>query len=169
MQTKDAISRLSYTISKGNKPNDNDKVALNAVISFINKSDTEAVQSHLCFAKLYAFVLNNFLHNHQDINVANKMINKELSLPFDHHAKMLQMNLKNIELGNFFNSKNVTDNAILNRSGIDRIEKAAEYKKVFPELTIKEMQEAYEMWDYDNVMAHLKRNINESLTAYKNV
>ena len=39
MKTKEAIKRMSYTISKGHKPNETDKLALNSIITFINKTD----------------------------------------------------------------------------------------------------------------------------------
>jgi hypothetical protein len=31
------------------------------------------------------------------------------------------------------------------------------------------MLEVMDMWDFENVSAHLNRNINESLNTYKNV
>ena len=90
MKTKEAVSRLSYTIAKGNKPNETDKVALNALIKFINNSDKEVVQENLLFAKLYTIVLSDFLLNYKDIDFANgspaKLAHSNLTYDFKHSA-----------------------------------------------------------------------------------
>jgi hypothetical protein len=162
MKTKDAVSRLSYTISKGNKPNETDKVALNALIKFINNSDKEVVQENLLFAKLYTIVLSDFLLNYKDIDFANKQLNKELSTPLEFHIKILQQRLKTFELENYFKSKGITDPLLTE----DNLEK---YKHLFPSISSSGVSESLDFWDYDNVVSHLNRNINESLTTYKNV
>lgn len=162
MKTKDAISRLSYTIGKGNKPNETDKVAMNAIITFINNSDKEVVQENALFAKMYTFILSEFLSNYKDINFANAQLNKELNAPMDYHIQRLQSRLKGYELDDFFKSKGVLDPLLTK-------ENYGTYKHLFPAIDIKEMQEVMEMWDTDQVTAHLNRNINESLTVYKNV
>jgi hypothetical protein len=162
MKTKDAVSRLSYTISKGNKPNETDKVALNSLIKFINNSDKEVVQENLLFAKLYTIVLSDFLLNYKDIDFANKQLNKELSTPLEFHIKILQQRLKTFELENYFKSKGITDPLLTE----DNLEK---YKHLFPSISSIGVSESLDFWDYDNVVSHLNRNINESLTTYKNV
>ena len=48
----------------------------------------------------------------------------------------------------------------------DNLEK---YKHLFPSISSIGVSESLDFWDYDNVVSHLNRNINESLTTYKNV
>lgn len=162
MKTKEAVSRLSYTIAKGNKPNETDKVALNALIKFINNSDKEVVQENLLFAKLYTIVLSDFLLNYKDIDFANKQLNKELSTPLEYQIQILQQRLKTFEVENYFKSKGITDPLLTD----DNFEK---YKHLFPAVNSREFSESFDHWDYENVVSHLNRNINESLTTYKNV
>ena len=162
MITKEAINRLSYTISKGNKPNETDKVALNALIKFINNSDKEVVQENLLFAKLYTIVLSDFLLNYRDINFANKQLNKELSTPLEFHIQILEQRLKTFEVENYFKSKGIVDPLLTD----DNFEK---YKHLFPSVNSREFAESFDHWDYENVVSHLNRNINESLITYKNV
>ena len=47
------IKRLSFTISKGNKPNVKDKEALNCVIDYVNKEKERCRNNYSLFAKLY--------------------------------------------------------------------------------------------------------------------
>lgn len=162
MITKEAINRLSYTISKGNKPNETDKVALNSLIKFINNSDKEVVQENLLFAKLYTIVLSDFLLNYKDIDFANKQLNKELSTPLEFHVQILEQRLKTFEVENYFKSKGIVDPLLTD----DNFEK---YKHLFPSVNSREFAESFDYWDYNNVVSHLNRNINESLTTYKNV
>jgi len=169
MKTKEAISRLTYTISKGNKPNETDKVALNSLITFINNSDTQTIQDNALFAKLYTFVLSQFLSHYEDIDFANQQLNKELSTPINYHIQFLQMNLQTFEIQNFFKSKGIIDPFIIGKPMEEAIQKYKDNQKLFPKINAREFLEVTDMWDYDNVVAHLNRNINESLTAYKNV
>jgi len=168
MKTKDAISRLSFTISKGNKPNDSDKAALNALIKFVNKSDEEAVQEHSCFAKLYTLILADFVMHYKDINFANKALNKELSYPLDYHIEVLRLRLKSIEMNEFFKSNGIAEEYI-DHDVEKSVIRVKENIDILPKINISEMNEFEEAWDIENVTAHLKRNINESLITYKNV
>lgn len=162
MKTKDAISRLTYTIGKSNKPNETDKLALNAIINFVNNADEEVVQENKLFAKLYTFVLCEFLFYYKDIDFANSKLNKELSAPIEYHIEKLLMHLSQIEVNDFFRSKSITD-PLLKKDNFEN------YKHLFPEIDLKEFKEVCQTWDHENVMSHLNRNISESLNTYKNV
>jgi hypothetical protein len=107
-------------------------------------------------------VLSDFLLNYKDIDFANKQLNKELSTPLEFHIKILQQRLKTFELENYFKSKGITDPLLTE----DNLEK---YKHLFPSISSIGVSESLDFWDYDNVVSHLNRNINESLTTYKNV
>lgn len=169
MVTKQAISRLLYTIGKGHKPNETDKLALNSILSYINKFESETIQENLLFAKLYTLVLSDFLLQYKDIDFANTQLNKELSRPINYHTQILQMRLKTFELDTFFKSKGIVDPLIIGKPISEALERYESNKQLFPSINVKELLEASDTWDYDNVVSHLNRNINESLIAYKNV
>lgn len=169
MKTKEAISRLSYTIGKGNKPNETDKVALNSIITYINKFEQETIQDNLLFAKLYTLVLNSFVNNYNDIDFANKILNKELATPLNSHIEILLMSLKTIYISEFFKQNGIVDPFIIGKPVIEAVEKYEQNKQLFPKIDTKKMLEVMDMWDFENVSAHLNRNINESLNTYKNV
>ena len=169
MVTKQAISRLAYTIGKGNKPNETDKVALNSIITYINKFESETIQENLLFAKLYALVLSNFVTNYLDIDFANKQINKELSFPLEYHSQNLQSKLNMVEIENFYKSKGIRDTFLVGKPIAEAVKNYEKNKELFPEISTRELLEIAQTWDYDNVISYLNRNINESLNTYKNV
>ena len=169
MKTKEAINRLTYTIGKGNKPNETDKVALNSIITYINKFEQETIQDNLLFAKLYTLVLNSFVNNYNDIDFANKILNKELATPLNSHIEILLMSLKTIYISEFFKQNGIVDPFIIGKPISEAVEKYEQNKQLFPKIDTKKMLEVMDMWDFENVSAHLNRNINESLNAYKNV
>jgi len=169
MVTKQAISRLLYTIGKGHKPNETDKLALNSILTYINKFESETIQENLLFAKLYTLVLSDFLSHYENIDFANSQLNKELSRPINYHIQILQMRLKTNELDNFFKSKGIVDPLIIGKPISEALDRYEKNKYLFPKLNVNELLEVSDTWDYDNVVAHLNRNINESLIAYKNV
>lgn len=162
MKTKDAIQRLSYTIGKSNKPNETDKLALNAIINFVNNADEEVVQENSLFSKLYTFVLCEFLFHYKDIDFANLKLNKELSAPIEYHIGKLLINLSQIEVNDFFKSKSITD-PLLKKDNFET------YKHLFPEIDLQKFKEVCETWDQENVLSHLNRNISESFNTCKNV
>jgi hypothetical protein len=167
MNTKEAINRLSYTIGNGNKPNQTDKVAMNSIINFVNKSDADNVHENALFAKLYTLILSDFLEHYKDIDFANKVLNVELSRPLEFHVRVLLQRLNSLDLTNFFKSKGIVDTLIINQP--DWMERYQANKHLFPAISTNELLEASENWDFDNLVAHLNRNINESLITYKNV
>ena len=163
MTTKDAINRLSYTVSKQNKPNQTDVLALNQLINYVNKTDKEIVQDNAMFGKLYTFALSEFLKHYTDIDFANKQLNKELTAPIEYHLAQFQQRLKDLEVHKLLKEKGIVDPFIIGKS-IDEIKlRISKNKTIFQNITIEEITDAYECWDMDNIIAHLNRNITESL------
>ena len=169
MITTDALKRLAFTIGKENKPNHTDKVALNSIIKFINLSDKKAVQENVLFAKLYIYLLKEFLvHYNYDIDFANKQLNRELMMPLNVHVELLTNYLKSGELSRFFKEKGLQDAFYTDKPYSEQIAIHRENKAKLKEVDVKECIEAYEFWDKNNVEAQLNRIINEALTQYKN-
>lgn len=170
MNLKESIKRLSFTISKQNKPNSTDAYALNNVIEFVNNSSKEEINKNELFAKMYCFVLKEFLIHYKDVNSASKMINKDiLSLPLNFHLQMLLSQLKTNELTLYFDSLNLEptwDNGL----NIDQIrENVLKNKETFKKVNINEFLEVCDTWDMDNVISNFELNFNLSLNTYKNV
>lgn len=169
MKTKEAVNRLLYTIGKSHKPNETDKIALNSLIKYINNFEEETIQENLLFAKLYTFVLSNFVKNYSDIDFANKQLNKELETTLQFQMECLLIDIRNCELSNFFKAKGIKDDFVTGRSFEEIGQVMEQNKEVFKNINAKEFLSVYDSWDIDNVKAHLNRNINESLNTYKNV
>ena len=157
MKYKDAISRLRFTISKSNKPNQNDVEALNILLEHLNKTETKAIQENILFAKLYAFVLENFTHKYNSIDFSNKQLNKILSEPMELRTKMLLMVLRQKELTSI-----VCDSMLENLSPDELKEKLSQY----PDISKKYIS-ALDWWTEENVISHLNTNINLSIQNFK--
>ena len=144
MKIKEAINRLGYTISKQNKPNSTDADALNSIIEFMNLSNKQVIKENELLAKMYCFVLKDFLFYYKNVNFASKQINKDiLSKPLKYHLECLKINLDTNERTSFFESNNC--------------------------LNIDSFKESNETWEMDNVIANFEFNFNLALNTYKNV
>lgn len=171
MTLKESIKRLSYTISKQNKPNSTDADALNKIMDFVNKTSIESVQENLLFAKMFAFVLKEFLVHYKNIDIASKKINSDiLSLPINYHLEVLKDNLQTIDLDLFFKEKGCKD-AIFGL-GIPFKEIKENHfhnKEILKDVNINEFLEVYDAWDEDTVKSNFELNINVAINQYKNV
>ena len=145
MKIQDAMSRLIYTISKGHKPNETDKIALNKVIYDLNTNAKENVKEHYLFAKLYAIVLTDFIKHYQDVDFANKQINKELEKPLDHHLAMLRLQLNQMEFSNV--------DPLLSSENYEK------YRHLF--------QDEIFNWTAENVEKHFTNTVNQSILCFK--
>lgn len=160
MKIQDAISRLSYTISKGHKPNETDKIALNKVIHDLNSNATETLNEHFLFAKLYAIVLTDFIKHYQDVDFANTQINKELSHPIGYHLEILRLQLNQMELGNFWKQNGIVD-PLLNETN------HKDYKHIYPKIDTSKLLETMDTWDLDTVTTHFTNTVNQSILCFK--
>jgi hypothetical protein len=121
------------------------------------------MQDHRLFAKLYTFTLREFLAHYKDIDFANTQLNKELNTTLEFQIEKLKIELKFQEMSKFFKEKGLQESFTRCTLFLDG------NKEIFQGLDQKELQEVSDIWDSDNVNAHLKRNINESINKFKNV
>lgn len=169
MKTKEAIDQLKFTISRGYKTTSKDKLALNAVIEYLNKTEEKTIQENLLFAKLYALVLRDFTTHYKDVEFANKKLNEEFLHDFDYHVDKLRSVIEMTELENFFKSKGIIDTMLLGRTAKEMIEIHKQNAKLYPKIDPKELQSTMDMWTLDHTRMNLVRQINETLQTYKNV
>jgi len=79
MKLKEAIQRLSFTVSKQNKPNTTDAEALNKILEYVNGTIKKEVNENELFAKLYVYsLINETVFYKGDIDLAQKRINEIL-------------------------------------------------------------------------------------------
>ncbi len=158
MKLSDSVKRVRFTISKGNKPNEKDIEAFNVICAHLQKTEEETVQENLLFAKLYAYLLGKFSMHYNDVNEANKHLNKILQQPFTFVTGILEMELKAMEVRSV-----IKDDILTNLSPKDVREKMKQYPKLEAEFI-----STWEFWDQENVTAHLNANINLSIQNFKN-
>lgn len=158
MKLKEAFSRLGFTISKQNKPNQSDADAFNLLVDHFKASEQKTIQENLLFAKLYAFLLKEFTMHYNNVDEANKQINKVLLEPMDLRIEMLLMQLKLSEVTQVFK-----DPILENKN-------ESELKEIFKRHSKfeKDFLTCFDWWDKENVTSHLNTNINLSITKYKN-
>jgi hypothetical protein len=160
MKIQDAIKRLSYTISEGNKPNDTDKIALNKLIRDHNQNAKESVEHHLLFAKMYAVMLKTNTEFHGDVQAANKDLNKILRDPLEFHLENLRMVLRYTNVKNMFESKGIVD-PLLNHGNYER------YQHLFKEIDPKDVLSAYNSWGMETLVSHFTNAVNQSILCFK--
>lgn len=158
MKLKEAFSRLGFTISKQNKPNQTDAEAFNLIVDHCKASEEKTIQENLLFAKLYAFLLKEFTMTYNNVDEANKQINFILSEPMDFRVDMLLTQLRLSEVTQVF-----TDPLLENKSH----EEMKEVFKRYPKFE-KDFLTCFDWWDKDNVISHLNTNINLSIQKFKN-
>ena len=158
MKLKEAVSRLGFTISKSNRPNEKDIEAFNCIVEVLEQSQAKTIQDNLLFAKLYAYNLQEFTRHYKCVNTAAEKLNELLAENIDFRIEFLTAQIKQTEL-----SKVITDDffTILAPS------KAREKLKEFPTLE-KEFIHVWDFWTTENVTTHLETNVNLTIQKFKN-
>lgn len=105
---QNAFKRI-YNVFKRNKSNvySQDIEALKLLKETFENNNRNFVTKNTLFAKLLAIQLNQNLMYYGSIEEAIKKIKSDLSLSLDYNLLLLQTNLNNTELTNYFNSLGV--------------------------------------------------------------
>jgi hypothetical protein len=98
MKTKEALSRLAFTMQKQNKPNSTDIEAFNKLLWFVNESIEQNPNKNICFAKLYIFNLIHYIKYYQSIDIAQQKLHEVLDLDIESLYTELMNELNNTEL-----------------------------------------------------------------------
>lgn len=172
MKLREAINRLSWRFSqtKTFTPNQNDVDSFNKILEHINQTQKETIHDNLILAKFYAFCLTNFLLRYEDIDFSNECLNRDiLAKPLDFHLHKLLSYLKTYELERFFKSKGIKDDAIgLGLNAEEIKQNYFENKETFKNINPDEIIEAYERYNYENVVKFFETNVNLSIQTFKN-
>ena len=117
MKTKEALSRLAFTIQKQNKPNATDVEAFNKLLWFVNESIETNPNKNICFAKLYIYNLIHYVKFYQSIDIAQQKLHQVLDLDIESLYIDLMNELNNTELSELC-KKGVLDFPLL-KQGIE--------------------------------------------------
>jgi hypothetical protein len=158
MKLREAISRLGFTISKANRPNEKDIEAYNCILEVLEQTQTKTIQDNLLFAKLYAYNLQEFTRHYKCVDIATGKLNELLSENIDFRIEFLTAQIKQTEL-----CKVITDDFLADMSP----KKARETLSKYPTLE-KEFIHIWDFWDKENVTSHLETNVNLSIQKFKN-
>lgn len=98
----DAIKRLRFTLSKGNKPNQTDVEALNTILLFFDTTQKKQVDDNRIFAKLLAIDLKKrYLICNEDINEALKSLSRDLKNTLEFHIDTLSNKMISTQIINY--------------------------------------------------------------------
>ena len=158
MKLKEAISRLGFTISKSNRPNEKDIEAYNCILEVLEQTQTKTIQDNLLFAKLYAYNLQEFTRHYKCVQIATEKLNELLAENIDYRIEFLTAQIKQSEL-----SKVITDDFF---SAVSP-SKAREILSRYPNLE-KEFIHVWDFWTNENVTSHLETNVNLTIQKFKN-
>ena len=158
MKLKEAISRLGFTISKSNRPNEKDIEAYNCILEVLEQTQTKTIQENLLFAKLYAYNLQEFTRYYKCVQIATEKLNELLAENIDYRIEFLTAQIKQTEL-----SKVITDDFF---SAVSP-SKAREILSRYPNLE-KEFIHVWDFWTNENVTSHLETNVNLTIQKFKN-
>lgn len=110
MKLKDAIQRISFTVSKQNKPNATDAEALNKILEYLNNSIKKEVNENDLFAKLYVYsLINETVFYNGDIDNAQVKINEILAKPLESLYETHRINFNAIALNNFLHENGLSE------------------------------------------------------------
>jgi len=160
-----SIERLVYTISKQNKPNNNDAEALNNIILFYNEVTGAEIQKNILFAKLYIFLYSNFIKSYQSDDIAQSKIHEVLDTDIDVLFLQLKDDLNTLEMTDFFKRQGVeNENIIASENKINEIKELN--KERFKKIDITKFKKEYQEIDVETIKDNLKAMINLSLRMF---
>jgi hypothetical protein len=110
MKLKEAIQRLSFTVSKQNKPNTTDAEALNKILEYLNNSIKREVNENEMFAKLYVYLLfNEVIFYKGDVDMSQAKINDVLKKPLIDLYENFRISFNAIALNNFLHENGLSE------------------------------------------------------------
>lgn len=110
MKLKEAIQRLSFTVSKQNKPNPTDAEALNKILQYVNGTIKKEINENELFAKLYVYLLlNEVIFYKGDVDLGQKKINEVLQIPLIDMYENFRMSFNSIALNNFLHENGLSE------------------------------------------------------------
>lgn len=101
------------------------------------------VNDNLLYAKLLCYILNQKLHESNNIKTAIKLSNDVIKEPLDYHIKLLAKNLNDIEKYNFLSSLGIDFSSDDNDFKILKMHEQEILKKLEQEWTFKNVEDSF--------------------------
>ena len=101
------------------------------------------VNDNLLYAKLLCYILNQKLHESNNIKTAIKLSNDIIKEPLDYHIKLLAKNLNDIEKYNFLSSLGIDFSNDDNDFKILKMHEQEILKKLEQEWTFKNVEDSF--------------------------
>lgn len=101
------------------------------------------VNDNLLYAKLLCYILNQKLHESNNIKTAIKLSNDIIKEPLDYHIKLLAKNLNDIEKYNFLSSLGINFSNDYNDFKILKMHEQEILKKLEQEWTFKNVEDSF--------------------------
>jgi len=96
------IERLKYTITQGNKPNENDIKALNSVIGYVNLEKDRTISKNILLSKLIINVLkNDIIKSKGNYQLSIKTLKSILRISLEAHYEAFKDEINQIWLDNY--------------------------------------------------------------------
>jgi hypothetical protein len=105
---------------------------------------------------MYGLLLQNFIARYADIDIATTQLNKNI---LQWSPDVLKGRFETTEINNLFKSKGIMDWSGKHLNEIVEIVNAN--KRIMNKIEPEELVSTYEMCSEENVMFHVKRNVNE--------
>lgn len=171
-----AIKRLSFTTSKGNKCNDGDVDALNTIIEWVNKEKETRINENRYFGKLAIYTYLRELDYYEDSNLAEVKINDILSRPLSYWYDRIRLNfvMRELELNykilGFENIAEIWDKHKdeNNYFDVSKIKNDGDASKKIFEDNVVDITKALLTWPQKEINANFNVFISELLTEHGN-
>lgn len=168
-----AIKRLSFTTSNGNKANDSDVDALNVIIQWINREKEERLNYNWHFAKITVYMYINLLIYHKgNKQICEREIQEVLEKPIEYWYNFFREELNRNEFNTSCEFLGIEDYYYDDlEKGILNLEKIRQQHKDKKEiLSSKENQEllikSLNAWSDKEVYNNLNHFLTELLNKY---
>ena len=161
---QNAFKRI-YNVFKRNKTGvyKEDIDALKLIDEAIQNKNRNFITNNVLFAKLLALQLNQNLVHYGTIDHAIKKLKEDISQTLDYDLILLQMNLNNSELLNYFNSIGVNTS---NPNLLNETEKLKD-KEIINEKQNEIILQLKKSWDFELVEKSFIKTANELLKDVK--
>lgn len=171
-----AIKRLSFTISNGNKSNDVDVDALNIIIEWVNKEKEKRINENRYFGKLVIYTYLRELDYFQDANLAERKIHDILQKPLEYWYDRIRLNfiMRELEITygilGFENTSEIWDKNKDDEGYFDmhqiRVDAHNSHKLIEENKDV--IEETLRSWSQNEINAKMNIFITELLTEYGN-
>lgn len=165
MNIIESLKRIRWRVSNGTyKPNQIDVDAVNFLCEWVTREKEKTILQNQLFAKLYTMYFSELLLHYQNINVAQKEINNQLSQPISNHVEVFRMRFNDCVMADFSAKIGLSKKHPMLLSD-------EENKKESEILQANQLEilEHINKYTFEQVGKSLENQITEAINNYKNL